>query len=167
MRRLSFSSRDPREFTVRPEAGIDQFFYDLPEVRNRLAGYGTVGNLLDALKKKVTLNHGDTFRATLYVAGYNLLISQDGELVRGRVISRPEPVTPAKASWLALSVGGRILPAAERDRWIEEWTNQLSELTTRRARARIIISLITAGIPKLALTLRRGRSNKKRAWSAS
>jgi hypothetical protein len=54
---------------------------------------------------------------------------------------------------------GLLLPKADRDRWIEEWLNELAMINGRIARWRFIISLVLRGAPRLALILR--RANKK------
>ena len=66
----------------------------------------------------------------------------------------PEPGRPGRLSLRALSLAGALLPAAERDRWVEEWRGELHALRSRKARARFIASLLFPGGRKLALTLR-------------
>jgi hypothetical protein len=160
---IVFRTAQPQKVLIKEICG------DLTGVRNALegAGYLTLGDMITGITGNLTLNRGDTLTIGLPVAGYDVMITQDGDRVQGKISRRSSPGGPKRISRLALSVGGRLLPAAERDRWLEEWTNQLSELSTRRARARITISLVTAGIPKLALTLRRAPTSRKRAWPAS
>jgi GTP pyrophosphokinase len=46
-----------------------------------------------------------------------------------------------------------LLPAPVRERWLEEWTGELSTLPSRRSRARFTIGMLT-GMPRLAAALR-------------
>jgi HD domain len=45
-----------------------------------------------------------------------------------------------------------LLPAPARERWLEEWTGELTVLDTRRRRARFTLQVL-AGMPRLAATL--------------
>ena len=73
----------------------------------------------------------------------------------------------ARRSRRLLTIAGALLPPLERERWVEEWAGELHALPTRRARARLIMSLLTAAGPKLAVTLRRERAGRRPAWPAS
>jgi HD domain-containing protein len=61
---------------------------------------------------------------------------------------------PAEVSGRALTVAVLLLPAAARGRWLEEW---LGELHALPASARVgFVAQLLRGIPRLAITLRRG-----------
>ncbi len=53
-----------------------------------------------------------------------------------------------------LAVSVILLPPEKRARWLEEWTGELSILSTRCARARFAVQMLR-GMPRLAVTLRR------------
>ncbi|WP_165969310.1 hypothetical protein [Actinomadura sp. KC06] len=53
-----------------------------------------------------------------------------------------------------VAVGCALLPAGDRDRYGEEWLSLLTELPTRRARAREVLSIL-CGAPRQAWALRR------------
>jgi Bacterial RNA polymerase, alpha chain C terminal domain len=67
----------------------------------------------------------------------------------------------------ALDAAGALLPAAERDRWVEEWKGELHALGSRKARALFVMSLLFAGARKLAATLRHVWPGGKPAWPDS
>jgi hypothetical protein len=77
------------------------------------------------------------------------------------------PRRPGGLSLRALSVVGALLPAQERDRWVEEWKGELHTLRSRKARAMFVMSLLFAGGRKLAVTLRHVWPGEKPAWPAS
>jgi hypothetical protein len=52
-----------------------------------------------------------------------------------------------------LAITSVLLPRTGRDRWLGEWTGELSMLPTRRSRARFTIEMLT-GMPRLAAVLR-------------
>jgi hypothetical protein len=79
----------------------------------------------------------------------------------------PAPRRPGGLSLRALSVAGALLPAAERDRWVEEWKGELHALRSRKARAMFVMSLLFAGGRKVAVTLRHVWPGEKPAWPAS
>jgi hypothetical protein len=60
--------------------------------------------------------------------------------------------------WRILKAGVRILPEEWRSRLLEDWMSTLPELDSRWSRASFTFSLLTAGIPRLAWTLRRPES---------
>ena len=65
-------------------------------------------------------------------------------------------LAPARAPVLSrrvLAITSVLLPRAGRDRWLGEWTGELSTLPTRRRRARFTIEMLT-GMPRLAAVLR-------------
>lgn len=59
----------------------------------------------------------------------------------------------------ALAASVLLLPAAQRARWLEEWTGELSVLPTRRARACFAVQMLR-GIPRLAVALRRPATHR-------
>jgi hypothetical protein len=79
----------------------------------------------------------------------------------------PGPSRPGGLSRRALSMAGALLPAEERDRWVEEWKGELHALGSRKARAMFVMSLLFAGGRKLAVTLRHVWPGKKPAWPAT
>ena len=65
----------------------------------------------------------------------------------------PGPAAPAAR---VLATASALLPASTRSRWRDEWAGELAALPTRRHR--IVFTLRTlAGMPRLAVTLRRPR----------
>lgn len=60
--------------------------------------------------------------------------------------------------WAVLKAGVRILPKESRSCFLEDWMSALPELDSRWSRANFILSLLTAGIPRMAWTLRRPES---------
>jgi hypothetical protein len=60
--------------------------------------------------------------------------------------------------WAVLKAGVRILPEESRHCFLEDWMSALPELDSRWSRASFILSLLTAGIPRMAWTLRRPES---------
>jgi hypothetical protein len=65
-------------------------------------------------------------------------------------------LAPAHAPVLSrrvLAITSVLLPRTGRDRWLGEWTGELSMLPTRRSRARFTIEMLT-GMPRLAAVLR-------------
>jgi hypothetical protein len=85
----------------------------------------------------------------------------------GTVGQMPGPRRPGGLSLRALSVAGALLPAEERDRWVEEWKGELHALRSRKARAMFVMSLLFAGGRKLAVTLRHVLPGEKPAWPAT
>ena len=79
----------------------------------------------------------------------------------------PRPRRPGWLSLRALGAAGALLPAEERDRWVEEWKSELHSLGSRTARARFSLSLLFAGGRRLAVTLRQVWPGEKPAWPAS
>ncbi|GIH24408.1 hypothetical protein Aph01nite_27180 [Acrocarpospora phusangensis] len=75
----------------------------------------------------------------------------------------PEQAKAARKPWLrraaasrhVLGMAASLLPAAQRDRWREEWISQLTEKATRWERANWSLSLLLNGAPRMAVTLRR------------
>jgi hypothetical protein len=64
---------------------------------------------------------------------------------------------PRRPGWLllrALSAAGALLPVAERDRWVEEWKGELYSLSSRKSRAKFVVSLLFAGGRRVAVVLR-------------
>lgn len=59
----------------------------------------------------------------------------------------------------ALAASVLLLPSAQRARWLEEWTGELSVLPTRRARARFAVHMFR-GMPRLAVALRRPATHR-------
>jgi hypothetical protein len=59
----------------------------------------------------------------------------------------------------ALAASVLLLPAAQRARWFEEWTGELSVLPSRRARARFAVQMLR-GMPRLAVALRRPATHR-------
>lgn len=53
----------------------------------------------------------------------------------------------------ALAASVLLLPAAQRMRWLAEWTGEMSVLPTRRTRARFAVQILR-GMPRLAVALR-------------
>jgi GTP pyrophosphokinase len=68
-------------------------------------------------------------------------------------VLHPKP-NKARVSSQILSTTTRMLPAATRPRWQQEWAAELSALPTRRARARFALQTLR-GTPHLTMTLRR------------
>jgi hypothetical protein len=66
-------------------------------------------------------------------------------------VSRPARSPAMSQRLLASSLV--LLPASSRERWLEEWSGELSILSTRRARARFTIEMF-AGMLRLAAALR-------------
>jgi Bacterial RNA polymerase, alpha chain C terminal domain len=82
----------------------------------------------------------------------------------GAVSLVPRSGGPGRLSSWALRVAAvLLLPAGERTRWAEEWKGELRALTSRKARARFIASLLLAGGRELAVTLRQARPGHKQA----
>jgi hypothetical protein len=81
----------------------------------------------------------------------------------GRGALRQEAVAgrPGRLSLCAVSLAGALLPAAERDRWVEEWKGELCALGSRAARVRFAVSLLLDGGQNLAATLRSLRQGDK------
>jgi len=73
----------------------------------------------------------------------------------GGTLSRRGPNSASRAGRL-LAVAAALLPPAARSRWRDEWAGELSALPTSRERA-IFAARTLAGIPRLAVTLRRPR----------
>jgi hypothetical protein len=71
-------------------------------------------------------------------------------------VHRPGP-GGGGASGRLLAATALLLPGRARRRWLDEWTGELATLPTRRSRARFALSML-AGMPALAVTLRRRRS---------
>lgn len=72
----------------------------------------------------------------------------------GRGTAGKRPGRPGRLWLYALSAVGVLLPAPERDRWVEEWKGELHQLSSRKAKARFTASLLFAGCMNLARTLR-------------
>ena len=68
-------------------------------------------------------------------------------------LSAPGPARAPVLSRRVLAITSVLLPRAGRDRWLGEWTGELSTLPTRRGRARFTIEMLT-GMPRLAAVLR-------------
>ena len=66
----------------------------------------------------------------------------------------PEPVRGPVLSRRLLAITAVLLPATGRERWLDEWTGELSTLPTLRCRARFTIQMLI-GMPRLAAALRR------------
>lgn len=86
---------------------------------------------------------------------------------RGTAGPRPGSARPSRLWRGALSAAGALLPAGERDRWVEEWEGELHALSSPKARAGFILSLLFVGARKLAVALRHPRPGDKSAWPAS
>lgn len=73
---------------------------------------------------------------------------------------------PGRLARWALNAAGVLLPAMDRDRWLEEWHGELHVLSSRRARARFLVSLLMplllAGGRKFAVTLRHSWPSRRR-----
>jgi hypothetical protein len=73
---------------------------------------------------------------------------------------------PGRLARWALNAAGVLLPALDRDRWLEEWHGELHVLGSRRARARFLVSLLVplllAGGRKFAVTLRHSWPRRQR-----
>jgi hypothetical protein len=67
--------------------------------------------------------------------------------------STPEPACIPVLSRRVLAITSVLLPRAGRDRWLSEWTGELTTLPTRRRRARFTIEMLI-GMPRLAAVLR-------------
>jgi hypothetical protein len=87
--------------------------------------------------------------------------------VRGRSRLPAALQRPGWLSAVALRAAGVLLPAAERDRWVEEWTAELQALRRRRARARFVGSLLLGGGRRLAVVLRQVWPGERPAWPPS
>lgn len=86
---------------------------------------------------------------------------------RGRSRRAAAARQPGRLSACALRAAGLLLPAAERDRWVEEWTAELQALRRRRARARFVGSLLLGGGRRLAVVLRQVWPGERPAWPPS
>ncbi|MEU6746242.1 hypothetical protein ABZ914_08475, partial [Spirillospora sp. NPDC046719] len=84
----------------------------------------------------------------------------------GPAAARPATKTPTRRVGQTprrlIGVALMVLPAAHRSRYREEWLGLLTELPTRRARARQVHSLL-AGTPRQSWTLRRPLTCRRRA----
>jgi hypothetical protein len=165
--------KELRTYNVPTETSVTRAFISYPALRKamRERGYRTVKDIFAVATNAVTVNLGDTVTCVFEIPGQKVTVSYTNvgrypETSHIRVVGHLGSPTSAAGSRVILSLGGRLLPAADRARWLEEWINQLSELTTRRARARMTISLMSTGIPKLAVTLRRSHADGKRTWLA-
>jgi hypothetical protein len=67
--------------------------------------------------------------------------------------SEPEPACVPVLSRRVLAITAVLLPRVGRDRWLSEWTGELTTLPTRYRRARFTIQML-AGMPRLAAVLR-------------
>ena len=65
------------------------------------------------------------------------------------------PFSAITRSQRSLGLAGLVLPKDERERWVEEWSNEQAMITGRLARWRFTGSLVLRGAPQLAVTLRR------------
>jgi (p)ppGpp synthase/HD superfamily hydrolase len=66
----------------------------------------------------------------------------------------------ATVSGRLLATAAALLPSATRTRWREEWLGELSVLPTRRERVTFAVHIL-AGMPRLAVTLRRRAHGKQ------
>jgi hypothetical protein len=68
-------------------------------------------------------------------------------------VALPGQASAAGVSRRRLATTAVLLPAPVRERWLEEWTGELSTLPSRRSRARFTIEML-AGMARLAAALR-------------
>jgi hypothetical protein len=82
------------------------------------------------------------------------------------VKNRPAGRPPGRLARWVLNAAGVLLPAMDRDRWLEEWHGELHVLRSRGARARFLVSLLVplllAGGRKFAVTLRHAWPSRRR-----
>ncbi|TDD80477.1 hypothetical protein [Actinomadura rubrisoli] len=69
---------------------------------------------------------------------------------------------PGRISRSLLGAAVAVLPRTDRDRYGEEWLSLLSDLPTRRSRARHLMSVLL-GAPHLSYALRRPLAHRRRA----
>jgi len=86
--------------------------------------------------------------------GLDAIKAELEELAAG-TLSRRGPNLASRSGRL-LAAAAALLPPAARSRWRDEWSGELSALPTRRQRA-VFAARTLAGIPRLAVTLRRSQ----------
>ena len=82
-------------------------------------------------------------------------------------ILRPRAISPqARGTLRLLGLMVLVLPRHAQQRWREEWTAELSVLSSRRERARFAWETL-AGVPRLAWTLQQPRPGHTPSWTVS
>jgi hypothetical protein len=129
-------------------------------------GIETVGQLVRLPERYLLALRNFTPRTMTELKDTLLLLDLspwDTELpAKGEFAGRP----PGRLARWALNTAGVLLPAMDRDRWLEEWHGELHVLGSRTARARFLVSLLAplllAGGRKFAVTLRHSWPSRRR-----
>ena len=145
----------PASDVVRPSREMAVLVVRLADRLHNLRTITFLARAKQLLKARETL---DVFVPVASAAGLETV----GRELRGlaSAVLRPAPSAYAVTGRL-LTVCTLLLPSVQRARWQEEWSADLAEHTTGRARTRFTLRVLL-GAPRLSMTLRRPSRRERR-----
>jgi hypothetical protein len=157
MRMLDYAKRRPPEWPV----STDERVLTL-KLADRLHNQRTISGLPEARQR---VNSQENLDVVAPVAR-RLGLTEVEEELRRLAMANLSGLGGTRAFFGAITAGAIMLPAAVRARWLEEWLGELLALPGGRARLRFTFWLL-AGMPSMALTLRRQDALGCGGWAAA